>query len=931
MSACPIPSQIQEFIEKGSFAKEFTTHIETCEHCVGLVVQLCEQAEGCDRMQFALADKFAESLLQVDQQFLSRIAMSYPQDGLAAASYREETIHDSIPSLDTIRFPGPPSDIGLLGTIDSLHVISKIGSGGFGEVYLAFDEKFSREVALKVLRTSVSEASYLARFKREAQSAGSIRHENVVMHLGMLEPMSNFPHACLILEYVQGGSLKELMKAEQLFEVDQAVQWIIQAAHGLAAVHGKGVIHRDVKPGNLLMGEGGKIKLSDFGLARETRLEGDVSVSVAGTPPYMSPEQIQTPDRLSFETDIYSLGVVFYELLTGSRPFRGNNVALCRQIIHDEPTPLRQLNPQVPSDIETICLRALQKEPSRRFETANDFADDLQRWLDGRPIASRPTGRVEKAYMWARRSPELASLFLLMFATAALSLGAAIWISQLRTSEAKAMLAAEQNALEATKQRDISLDAMLAADQNAKEAMKQRNISLDTMKMMVTDLGGRIGTNEALIALYPKVTEQLEEMNSGAAATPETQRTLAISSLQTAHIYLAFPLVNQKETLEKAKKHFQRSEMLLKSLPGDHRHELSKVYDGLGSYAYRVGDLVAAKANFQNTLKIGEELLQEHPADTLNMRCIAVPHESLGKVNVDCGKLSDGLEHYKASLAMRESLANTDDSNPVFQSDLASVLINYGMAIQPSDPAMASSFYDRAVALYSKLVDIDSLNSTYLRGLALGYDLQGVGLDSAKRMTYVNKALEIREKVRRLDPLNRATLNSLIVSYIEVAQHSNDPMTIERHFDLALELANYWAQKESRDPLPLKHVARVNLGYCKMRREEMKLVEAREFASEAINIRRKIVGLSPIAYDKISLVVALKELADIEQQLEEFEPALKNLDEALECLQEVKKAQELLPQYEAWIPELVGQREEVLRHIADGGKGDSVDRAKSIQ
>jgi tetratricopeptide (TPR) repeat protein len=913
MSVCPSPSQIQEFIEKGSFAEEFTTHIDTCEHCVGLVVQLCEQAEGNDSMQFALADKFAESLLQVDQKFLSRIAMSYPQDGLAAPSYREETIHDNIPSLDTIRFPGPPSDIGLLGRIDSFHVISKIGSGGFGEVYLAFDEKFSREVALKVLRTSVSEASYLARFKREAQSAGSIRHENVVMHLGMLEPTTDFPHACLILEYVQGGSLKKLMKAEQLFEVDQAVQWIIQAAHGLAAVHSKGVIHRDVKPGNLLMGEGGKIKLSDFGLARETRLEGDVSVNVAGTPPYMSPEQIQTPDRLSFETDIYSLGVVFYELLTGSRPFRGNDVALRRQIVHDEPTPLRQLNPQVPLDLETICLRALQKEPSRRFETANDFADDLQRWLDGRPIASRPTGRVEKAYMWARRSPELASLCLLMFATAALSLGAAIWISQLRKSEAKALIAAKQNALEARKQRDNSLE---------------------TMRMMVTDLGlvERIGTHEALIALYPKVNEQLEEMNSGAAATLETQHSLAISSFKTADIYLAFHLVNHlTETLEKAKKHFQRSEMLLKSLPGDHRHELIKVYDGLGRYALRIGDLVAAQANFQNTLKIGGELLQEHPADTAIARDIAVVHESLGKVNVDCGKLSDGLEHYKASLAMRERLANTDDSSPVFQSDLASVLINYGIAIRPSDPATASSCYDRAVALYSKLVDIDSLNSTYLRGLARGYDHQGVGLDSAKRMAYVDKALEIREKLHRLDPLNRATLNDLIVSYILVAQHSSDPMIIGRKFDLALERANYWAQWESRDPQPLKYVARVNLGYGKMRREEMKLVEAREFASEAINIRRKIVGLSPIAFNITSLVVALKELADIAQQLEEFEPALKNLDEALECLQKLKKAQELLPQYEAWIPELVGQREDVLRHIADGGKGDSVDRAKSIQ
>ncbi len=857
----------------------------------------------------SLTDHFAESMLQVDRDFLSRIAKTYPKQGSADPTHRADTVHDSAPGLETIRFPGPPSDIGSLGRIDSMHIISKIGSGGFGEVYLAFDEKFSREVAVKILRVSSRDADYLARFKREAQAAGSIRHENVVMHLGMLEPTAHFPYACLVLEYVSGGSLKELIKAEQPYEIDQAVRWMIQAAQGLAAVHSKGVIHRDVKPGNLLIGEGGKIKLSDFGLARVTSSEGDVSVHVAGTPPYMSPEQIQTPDQLTFQTDIYSLGVVLYEVLTGSRPFRGNDVALRRQIVNDQPTPLRQLNPQVPLNLETICLRALHKEPSRRFESAKDFADDLQRWLDGRPVSSRPISRVEKAYMWARRSPELASLCLLMFVTAAISLGAAIWISQLRESETQARRAADLNALETT---------------------KHQNIALNTMQMMVTDLGQRIGTHDALIALYPKVNEQLEEMNLGKTATPERQHTLAISNLQTAHIYSAFTTVIQSpETVEKAKQHFERAVMLLKTLPGDYRHDLIKAYDGLGSYSLRVGNFDVAQASFQSALKIAEKMLQEHPKDTAVARDISVFNESLGKIKVDLGKQQEGLDHYRASLVTRERLTSTDQTNLQSKSDLGSVLINYGIAIRASESTTASRFFDRAVALYAELVDNEPLNIKYMRGLALGYDQQGQGLESAERMPYVKKALDIREKARRINPMDRDNLNSLIVSYLEVAQHTDDPVTSKHNYDLALELATYWTQKDGRDLQPLKFIARVNLGFCTMQRNSMKFDDAKNFATEAINIRKKIVALSPTAFNITSLVVALKELADIEQQLGEFGLAIKNLDEALERLNDLKEAQQLLPQNEDWIPELVTQREDILS--SSDGIGRTNAPTESIQ
>ena len=285
-------------------------------------------------------------------------------------------------------------------------LVRRLGHGSFGDVWLADDSKLGREVALK-LPTRDGDDSLL----HEAKTAASLRHPNIVAVYEVGEANGRMYIAS---ELIDGMTLRDFLSAGRP-PLKRVTGLLIAITKALQFAHEHGVVHRDVKPANILLDRAGKPYVNDFGLAK--RLSADETISsegqVVGTARYMSPEQAygKTEDTEA-RSDIYAVGVMLFEMLTGESPFRGTARAILQQkVSQDAPSP-RLLEPSIPRDLETICLKCLEREPGNRFETAGELVSELKRFADGEPIQSRPIGRMERGWRWCKRRPAIASLLL---------------------------------------------------------------------------------------------------------------------------------------------------------------------------------------------------------------------------------------------------------------------------------------------------------------------------------------------------------------------------------------------------------------------------------------------------------------------------------------------------------------------------------------
>lgn len=303
----------------------------------------------------------------------------------------------------------PPLNDGDLGSVAGLAIHEKIGSGGMGIVYRGYDAKLNRDVAVKLLRHDASGNS-AARFEREARAAAGLNHPNVVPVYQCGQLTTGYPY--LVMPLIKGQSLTGRLEQidDQPLSIKQAVSIVEQVANGLDAAHQAGLIHRDVKPGNILLDdESQSAKLTDFGLVRhesdETLTRQDV---VGGTPAYMSPERSDSSSDQDARGDVYSLGIVLYECLTGSVPFRGRPLEVLAQHCDLDPVEPIRLNKSVPRDLSVICMHAIAKDPSRRYQSAGEFANDLRNFTQGKPIVARPASNIEKMMRWGNRNRALA-------------------------------------------------------------------------------------------------------------------------------------------------------------------------------------------------------------------------------------------------------------------------------------------------------------------------------------------------------------------------------------------------------------------------------------------------------------------------------------------------------------------------------------------
>jgi serine/threonine protein kinase/Tfp pilus assembly protein PilF len=310
-------------------------------------------------------------------------------------------------------------------------LLEEIGRGGQGVVYRAHQKSLNRTVALKVIGWGycVTEA-HLKRFRREAEAAASLEHPCIVpiYEVGEREGSCYFS-----MKFVEGGQLDEVVKREPM-AISRAVKLIAKLARTVHYAHEHGVLHRDIKPGNILLDAKDEPLLTDFGLARlvETKSTVTRTLDVMGTPSYMAPEQaVGNNAAVSSATDVYGLGAVLYQLLTGHPPFvGGTSYETIRLLLDTEPRQPRLLNRKIDHDLSTICLRCLEKDPQRRYPSALELAEDLEHWLKHEPIRAKRSGFFTHARKWVRRKPAVAALIASLVALAA-AMGWNVWKSEL--------------------------------------------------------------------------------------------------------------------------------------------------------------------------------------------------------------------------------------------------------------------------------------------------------------------------------------------------------------------------------------------------------------------------------------------------------------------------------------------------------------------
>ncbi len=531
---------------------------------------------------------------------------------------------------------------------------AELGRGGMGVVYRAVDDVLHRTVALKLIRRETVRDQDRERMLREARSAARVQHENIVGVYAAGIADDGAPY--LAMEYVAGPTLAEVIKNEKRLKPRDAATFAAQIADGLAAAHAVGLVHRDVKPSNVLVvsNDGTNslttVKLADFGLVRDDRAASVLTMegTIAGTPAYLSPEQARGA-ATDIRSDVYGLGVTLYESLVGEVPFRGPAIDVLRQVLDDEPKPPRQLDATIPADLETIALKALAKEPIRRYQKADEFAADLRRWLHNEPIHARPAGRVERTWRWCRRNPRMATLT---------GLVAALLVTLAVGGTTAAVLISR-----AYDRAKVDREKAVVSQQQAEADF---DVALKSMYTLAETVQSQMGAQPGLLPIKRKLLETaadgLKKVVHGPTGAERAAQTVVIAHTSLGDVYRE--LGRAADARREFETGLNRGMEWLSNKPDDidALRGVASANDRLGDFANE--DMSGAKAlryyvQAHNHRKRAAEI---NPNNLVLLRDLSVSHNKIGDGEDLAGNVKAARSHYEDALKIAEQLATNDTS-----------------------------------------------------------------------------------------------------------------------------------------------------------------------------------------------------------------------------------------------------------------------------
>jgi serine/threonine protein kinase len=783
-------------------------------------------------------------------------------------------------------------------------IIREIGYGGMGAVFLAMrdDGEFEQQVAIKIIRQTIAESEIINRFKRERQILATLNHPNIAKLLDGGVSEDGLPF--LAMEFIDGETITKFVEREKL-NLEDRLKLFLKVCSAVSYAHRNLIVHRDLKPSNILVTKDNEPKLLDFGLAKliDENLSNDTQQTQTAfralTPAYASPEQLKG-EPLTTSSDIYSLGIVFYELLTGERPFHFEGKSL-EEIIktasESEPT-LPSVNPKskiqnlkLSGDLDNIALMALRKEPERRYQSVEAFADDIERYLKGLPVSARPNTFKYLASKFIKRNKTgvfAASLILISLIGGIIT---TVW--QARRAEAQ-RIKAEKRFNDVRKLATSNLFEIHPKIENLPGATEARELllkrALEYLDSLSTEAGDDAELQSELAAAYEKVGDVQGRVNQPSLGDTDA----SLTSYRKAQIMRENLLAKDSDNIEK-------------------RSDLANNYQQIGFLLWWSSDTKGAVEFYEKSLAIWTQLVTENPNSFELRGKLANAKMLYGDIPAWDNETEKALSLYRSAADILQKLSEEQPDNLQIKSELARSHSRLADAYKGGgDLENAVSEAESSIKLYEPLIAAEPENYKSKRGLWIAYFRQCEIYLSEKDSTNASKVCRnltpLAEILYKADPKDLIAQRDLAGSYYQMGETT----ALENKFDDALvnynkslEIITTKIQTASDKSDYESDLAENYIGIGKVERQLKRFDAAFENQKKAMELMEKVIKKdSESPAPRVFLASAYQEIGEIYLLRQNKPEAQKNFKSALEILQKLDEENALNSIDKKQIPEL---------------------------